>query len=303
MGEALGAGVGAGRLRGADLEQPFHGARALPRTNVDTDPWAALRAEMIWLARAYAPLLRDDQFFSHETAAAIWGAPMYASGPVVLHVSVMGTGVMPQRRGVQGHRAQPVATTTRVIDGLRVASFATMWAMLGTDHSRDQLVAVGDFGCRVWREGIGRPDPGRAPITTLEQLEAAMNAIRRRGISRLRQAHPLIRTDAWSPRETKTRLILVDDGLPEPELNRDVFDEFGGFLGCVDLAYPEYKVAVEYQGQLHGEQYARDLERIERLRAAGWTVIQVSSDTLRYPNVVTRRVFEALLARGWRPNR
>jgi hypothetical protein len=30
-------------------------------------------------------------------------------------------------------------------------------------------------------------------------------------------------------------------------------------------------------GQFHGAQYARDIERIGRLRAAGWIVIQVSS--------------------------
>jgi very-short-patch-repair endonuclease len=51
----------------------------------------------------------------------------------------------------------------------------------------------------------------------------------------------------------------------------------GVHLACIDLAYPKYKVAIEYHGQFHGAQYARDIERIGRLRAAGWIVIQVSS--------------------------
>lgn len=301
--EALDVGVGAGRMRGPDLAQPFHGVRALPLASNDADPWSARRAEIIWRAKAYAPLLRPDQFFSHETAAAIWGAPLYGTGPIELHVSVFGQSVMARSKGVRAHRSLPGASTTRIVDGLRVASFATMWATLGADHSRDQLVATGDYGCRVWREGVGRRNPGRAPLTTNEQLGAAMNATRRRGIARLRQALSLIRTDAWSPRETTTRLVLVDEGLPEPELNQDVFDGFGGFIGCVDMAYPEYKVAIEYQGQMHSAKYARDVERIERLRADGWIVIQVTSETLEYPNVVTRRVREALTSRGWTAKR
>jgi hypothetical protein len=109
----------------------------------------------------------------------------------------------------------------------------------------------------------------------------------------------MVRLDAWSPRETRARLLLIDAGLPDPRLNVDVYDAHGGFIACVDLAYPEFKVAIEYQGQLHGEQYARDIERIERLRADGWIVIQVTSHNLRYPNVVARRTYEALRSRGW----
>ena len=137
-------------------------------------------------------------------------------------------------------------------------------------------------------------------MTTPEGLEKVMNTGRRVGIDRLRAALPLVRLDSWSPRETRTRLVLVTAGLPEPQLNLDIYDAHHQFLGCVDMAYPEFKVAIEYQGQLHGEQYARDVERIERLRADGWIVIQVTSDTLRYPNVIARRTWEALRSRGYR---
>jgi very-short-patch-repair endonuclease len=60
-------------------------------------------------------------------------------------------------------------------------------------------------------------------------------------------------------------------------------------------------VAIEYQGQFHGAQYARDIARIERLRAAGWVVIQVSSELLfGNPEQLVRRVRTALSERGWR---
>lgn len=301
--EALVAGVGQGRLRGPDLDRPFRGVRALARTRPDVaDPWAAKRAELVWLAEAYAPLLGPDQFFSHETAVAIWGAPLATSdGRAELDVSVKGNGSIPRGRGVRGHRAQRAATSTRSVRGLRTASFATMWASMGASMSRDELVALGDFGCRVWRKGENRPDPGRRALTTPAQLEAEANAGRRNGAAALRDALPLIRLDAWSPRETATRLAIIDAGLPEPRLNVDILDAHGSFLACLDLAYLDLKVAIEYQGQLHGAQYAADIERIERLRADGWIVIQVTSDTLRFPNIVARRVRAALLERGWQP--
>jgi very-short-patch-repair endonuclease len=66
-------------------------------------------------------------------------------------------------------------------------------------------------------------------------------------------------------------------GLPEPVLNHDVYDEHGEFLGCVDLAYPEKKIAVEYNGTIHSTRYAADVERLAKLRAAGWEVIEVTS--------------------------
>lgn len=302
--EALAAGVGQGRLRGPDLDRPFRGIRALARAQPEeAGPWNERRAELVWLAEAYAPLLGPDQFFSHETAIAIWGGPLPASrGREMLDVSVTGTGSIPRGRGVRGHRAQPAATSTRVVRGLRTASFATMWASMGAAMTRNELVALGDFGCRTWRNGVNRPDPGKPPLTTPAQLEAAATAGRRRGAATLRESLPLIRLDAWSPRETMTRLAIIDVGLPEPQLNLDVLDPHGGFLACLDLAYPELKVAIEYHGQLHGAQYAADIERIERLRADGWIVIQVTSDTIRYPNIVARRVRAALLERGWMPD-
>lgn len=83
-------------------------------------------------------------------------------------------------------------------------------------------------------------------------------------------------------------------GLPEPALNHDVYDEHGRFLACVDLAYPERKVAVEYHGVLHHSRYAADVERIAALRAAGWTVIEVTSALLTHPDLLVERVREAL---------
>ncbi|NKF31500.1 hypothetical protein HER21_34230, partial [Pseudomonas sp. BGM005] len=112
------------------------------------------------------------------------------------------------------------------------------------------LVALGDHFCRVWRDGFGRPDVGRRPLSTRDELGAMLSAGRRTGIRHLRQALELIREDSWSPLESAIRCHLVMAGLPEPRLNHDVYDAEGRFVACVDLAYPGKKIAVEYQSLL-----------------------------------------------------
>jgi hypothetical protein len=240
--------------------------------------------------------------FSHETAAAIWGAPLplqfdvhgEVAGPndLELHVCAIGPTPVPRAAGVTRHKTYASYTVRSEHDGLRVPSPAATWIQLGHLQLQD-VVAAGDYFCRKWRKGYGRPDTTREPLATIEELRAMLELGRRRGAATLRTALELIREDSWSPRESIVRVILVTAGLPEPQLNVDVFDD-GRFLGCVDMVYPEQKVGIEYVGMLHGKTWAEDVERIARLRAAGWNVLEVAAPLLRRPDELVRRVAAAL---------
>ena len=72
--------------------------------------------------------------------------------------------------------------------------------------------------------------------------------------------------------------------------------EGGTWLARVDLAWPEAKVVVEYEGDHHfdGLQIARDDARLGRLVAAGWTVLRLSAAELRSMDDVVRRIAQAL---------
>jgi hypothetical protein len=56
---------------------------------------------------------------------------------------------------------------------------------------------------------------------------------------------------AESLMETRSRLVLVLRGLPRPELQYQVYDEFGEFVARLDMAYPGLKLAMEYDGRGH----------------------------------------------------
>jgi hypothetical protein len=99
---------------------------------------------------------------------------------------------------------------------------------------------------------------------------------------------------AESPPESRVRVALVLAGLtPVPQ-----FEVWAGsiFLGRVDLAFPEQRVLVEYEGAHHfeGTQIVRDDERFARLEAAGWRVVRLSSADLRDLDSVVLRVRAAL---------
>lgn len=297
--QARRTGLGAGRLRGEDLHRPFHGVRAPTDAAQDehdeTDEFAARRRIALERIEAYACRMGPREFFSHESAAFLWGGPVPARwDPLVVHIGVDDDGGLPVARGVRGHRlrtSEPVVTTDF---GARVAAPASTWAMLGRWSVRE-LVMLGDHLCRVWREGHGRTDAGRPPLSTVGLLDAALSHGRRIGAARLRSARDLVRCDSWSPQESACRFHLVTNGLPEPELNVDVHDAHGRFVACVDLAYRRQRIAIEYQGRHHHAQYAADIERIERLRHAGWTVLQVTSALLADPQTFVTRIRGLLL--------
>ncbi|WP_322410795.1 hypothetical protein [Microbacterium invictum] len=277
--DALRAGVTPKRLRGRDLDTPFWGARSLARSEEPGFP----EEEIVIGAMRYRPLMPENQFFSHVTAAVLWGLPLPAHvlWPAVqqgLDVAVFTPTRHTRRSGIRGHEVHPASAhvVEHPTHGVPLTSPASTWAALGA-MLRDpyDLVAAGDAAVR---ERMFRDDP--PPLATLAQLFAAASARRRVGGPALRAALPRIRSRSASPRETWCRLLLVDAGLPEPELNHEVRDAAGQVIACVDLAYPDARVAVEYEGEHHRtdpQQWARDLVRCEALAAAGWFVVRVSA--------------------------
>jgi very-short-patch-repair endonuclease len=64
----------------------------------------------------------------------------------------------------------------------------------------------------------------------------------------------------------------------------------------VDFAWPERKVALEYDGLWHAEagQFAKDRRRLNALQAAGWRVVFVTAADLRRPAELLARIAAAL---------
>jgi hypothetical protein len=100
-----------------------------------------------------------------------------------------------------------------------------------------------------------------------------------------------------SPPETRLRLILVQGGLPRPVPQHPVVDDDRRVL-WLDLAYPEHRLGVEYDGGDHfatPEAARADARRHTRLVAAGWRVLRYTSGEMRQaPDRIVAEVRHAL---------
>ncbi|MBG0815581.1 DUF559 domain-containing protein [Planomonospora sp. ID82291] len=101
-------------------------------------------------------------------------------------------------------------------------------------------------------------------------LETAARHPRQRGVRRLPEVVELSDPLAESPMETRLRLLLVRAGLPRPVSQFEICEETGLRLARVDLAYPDAKLAIEYDGDNHNGRWMKDVLRQNQIFAEGW---------------------------------
>jgi very-short-patch-repair endonuclease len=98
-------------------------------------------------------------------------------------------------------------------------------------------------------------------------------------------------------------LALSRAGLPEPELNHVVWSDVGAPVLWPDAAYPQWQIALQYEGAHHNgeEQYLRDIRRADVAARFGWLEVRLSRLDLagEHPSAV-RKVRAALESRGRR---
>jgi len=234
-----------------------------------------------------------------------------------------------RRRGVVSGQSAAALLGAKWVDPLAPAELA-----YGNRHSPPLIEVHSDTlldGEVTEVDGIAVTTPARtvfdvgcrtaARLRSVQRLDALMNATDvkitdvdaviaehpgARGLGRLRQVLPLVDGGAESPQETRTRLVLIGAGLPRPQTQVRVFDEYGDFVARLDMGYEDLRVGIEYDGPQHWtsrEQRDRDIDRYSALLDLGWTIIRVSSELLRYrQGTFIARVIAALQAAGWRPH-
>lgn len=139
---------------------------------------------------------------------------------------------------------------------------------------------------------ISRDPPLRG--ASLEAIWAATDSYEARwGAPALRKALLDARPNTDSPGETRTRLLLLRAGFPEPVINDPVTDPGTETTRYLDLAFPEYKIGVEYDGDYHRtvkNQWRADQARKDSLASLGWDLRTVNSQDIKEP----RRALDAL---------
>jgi hypothetical protein len=138
----------------------------------------------------------------------------------------------------------------------------------------------------------------RSGICSMTELDNALKEQHgRRGVVNVRELLPLADARAESPMESEMRLVFIDWGLPTPELQYEIRD-LHGQLWRVDFAWPEYRVAAEYDSmEWHANPIAVKHDRIKlaRLQEMGWTSVPAVVDDIRqYPVELCGRIMRQL---------
>ncbi|QIM17681.1 hypothetical protein G7066_01295 [Leucobacter coleopterorum] len=274
--EAHQRGISRGALANPKLRSPFTGVRSASSVG------ATLRER----ALAFIPLLRPGDRFSHTTALALLGCPIYVDEKTSIDIESAAGHSPFRRRGVNGHRASP--------------NFRTLWLRIPEHEDPDfwqfgpipvvtplhaaiqastqlpfqEIVVALDS---LLSENTRRFD--ETAKVEVEELETArIHARGHRGAQKFRVATQFARVGADSRMESLTRLIGERAGLRNLTLQHAVRDPFGRLIGHFDLADEASLSLFEYDGEQHRlktKQYRHDLVRLDAARDAGWRPFRV----------------------------
>lgn len=119
------------------------------------------------------------------------------------------------------------------------------------------------------------------------------------GCRTARRVFEMVDGRSESPQESRLRVHMALAGLP-PSVPQYEVKVDGEFVARVDFAWPELKVAVEYDGLWHADadQLIRDRVRLNQLQAAGWYVHHVTVRDMANIQRTVKAIRKLLLQRG-----
>jgi hypothetical protein len=270
--EARAAGLTLDALRG----------RAWRRIGSELYCWEGVK-EDAWLQLvAWKELLPSEAVFSGSTAAWLLGLDLDPINPVEI-VLPYSSGVR-SRSGLTVRRSEIAPDDVVTVRKLRATNL--LWTLSDLCHRHpavEALVAL-DMAIR-----------GRLISAVALDRYAKTN----KGGAGIRQLRFLTKfaAPAESPMETRLRWLLIQGGLPRPEVQTKLYDADGGFVGRADLYYPAARLVLEYDGGNHRERLEEDDRRQNLLVNAGFRLLRfTAADVYGRPEVIQAQVRGAFLA-------
>lgn len=271
--------------------------------NGPLDPGQEARAAVVARVAAVAGQGAGPAVFSHATAAALWGLPFLGDPPETIHLTVPSSAHGARRSALHVHAGDLVPEETVEHRGIRLTSLARTLVDVARSEGFRQGVVMADHALRL------HPDP--------DALRAAMGASIDRsatcaGVARARRTLEFAVPEAESPGESLSRVVFREQNVPVPILQyRLVVRLPGGGRGDfrTDFAWEQQEMVGEFDGaakyhrylapgETPGDAVAREKQREDMIRAAGWGVVRWTWSELQRPVTLARRVREVLQARS-----
>lgn len=252
------------KVAGGELVRLRRGVYRMP----DDVPPEALHRRLI---AATAPVVDPTNVFSHTSAAILHGLPVPRN--------TLGVATMLRRTPGHGNGETNLRVRNTKLAGDQVTEVE--------GHQVTTLVRTVCDQARLlpFEWGVATADAAMHRGVARAELQAELARFPRLfGVAQARQVLSFADERAESPGESLTRVQMARYGLPEPELQFEVFDEEGEFVARCDFGWPEQGLV----GEMDGEQkygallkpnekpshvIMREKRREQRLRQLGWWYI------------------------------
>lgn len=219
-------------------------------------------------------------YISHGTALELLGltaalnySPNYDSD--LIHVSVQDRKDLRRIRGMKFHYARHVIETVHADELVSSVHAAQALCQIAPYTDIDSLVIAMDWlTCANSELRICSHDELADYIRNMPRFIGNVNC---------RKALALSKEGTDSPQETVIRLGANTYGLPDAQVNYEIFDHIRGSGTLkVDIAYPEDHVCIEYDGIYHytHDRWMYDLDKRNRLRDLGYTTFVATREHL-----------------------
>lgn len=242
------------------------------------------------LALATVRKLRADHVLAGHSAAALHGLPLWGVNLRMVQLSLPVGHSASGSRNTQHLSVQrdPRPSAVMHVDGIACIRPARAIVDIARRASTASAVVAGDAALH-------------RDVCTVSELLAELELVRGfPGYQRAQRAVAMMDARSESALESRSRVSMVEDGLPAPVLQHEIVDARGRFLARVDFAWPEQRVVgeadgmIKYQGHDLRAVLDREKHRGDRIAEQGWRVIRWSSADLDKSGLVVGRLRDAL---------
>ena len=216
---------------------------------IDSVEWGAMDADARYRTqvRSAALLSSHGAQFSHDSAAALYRLPSIGSWPQQVHEL---TARMPggtSRRGIRRH-GLGLDEDPSVIGEVTVTSLARTIVDLSCTTPFVRAVTMADAAMQEPCANGIRNELGVPAVTRFQLLQALESLLPYPGSARARLAIEFADGSSGSPGESFCRVQFHALGLPAPELQVEICDEFGS-IGFADFYWRHLGLVCEYDGR------------------------------------------------------
>lgn len=228
---------------------------------------------------------------SHRSAAAVFGLP---GGRTDIVEITCPRSLRGKEFGIHVHEIKELdPSDMREHDGIPVTSPELTLLQLAARFGSGLVEAAYDVALR--RDLVSEG--------SIRELLARLGARGRNGVGALRAAvddRARLRAIPESVMESKLLRILRASGLPDPVPQYEIWYE-GSFTARVDFAYPDARIAIEYDSDSYhvgGDPLVRDTARRRALGRAHWRVVGVTYADIKEGCTDVIRTIRSLLSRA-----